>query len=132
MASPARFGRRILIGSRIAGEVAEAELAGSRAEVVVDSDVTRRAMRAANSGGASPSGNRAHCTSRNLSGTFSSSSLVSSMTTDRKNALLAMIKCERSTASFHSSRKYPSARAWVFREMIGTNSAQVLICLRID
>jgi len=59
------------------------------------------------------SGKRVHCTSRNLSGTCSSSSPVSSITTGTRNALWAVIRCERSTASFHSSRKYPSGRSWV-------------------
>ena len=39
-----------------------------------------------------------------------------------------MIKCERAMASFHSSRKYPSSRSWVFLEITGMNSAQLLIC----
>jgi hypothetical protein len=89
-------------------------------------------MRRANSGGVSPAGKRVHCSSRNLSGTRSSPFGVSSMTIGTRNALSAAIRCERSTASFHSSRKYPSARSWVCFEMTGTKSAQVLICLRID
>ena len=63
------------------------------------------ATRSTNAAVAWPPGNRVHCTSRNLSGTLSSSSRVSSITTGSKKVLLVAIKCERSTASFHSSRK---------------------------
>ena len=53
------------------------------------------------------------------------------MTTGSRNAFSAAIRWERSTASFHSNRKYPSTRAREFAEMIGMNKAQVLICLLI-
>ena len=78
-----------------------------------------------------PPGKLVHCKSRNRSGIRSSSCDVLSMTTGSKKAWSGAIKCERSTASFHSSRKYPSMRACVFLEMTGMNSAQVLICRRI-
>jgi hypothetical protein len=92
---------------------------------------SRRNIRATKLAGTSPAGTDVHCTSRNLSGTRASPSRVSSMTTGSRNALSAAIRWERSTASFHSSRKYPSARARVFAEMIGMNKVQALICFRI-
>jgi len=48
------------------------------------------------------------------------------------NARSAAIRCERSTASFHSSLKYPSTRTLVCAEMTGMNNAQALICRRIS
>jgi hypothetical protein len=56
---------------------------------------------------------------------------VSSTTTGIRKGTPSAIRWVRSTASFHSSRKYPSPRACVRAEMIGMKSAQSLICLRI-
>jgi hypothetical protein len=60
--------------------------------------------------------------------------LIGGIVDDDRNQeqLFAVIRWLRSTASFHSSRKYPSSRACVFFEITGMNSAQLLICLRID
>jgi hypothetical protein len=37
----------------------------------------------------------------------------------------------RAAACFHSRRKYPSRRAWVFAEITGKNNAHDAICARI-
>ena len=49
----------------------------------------RRCTRSAKAGGVSPAGRRVHCSSRNLSGTCSSSSGVSSIATGNRNAFVA-------------------------------------------
>jgi len=54
------------------------------------------------------------------------------MTTGTMNVRSMAIRSERSTASFHSRRKYPSTRILVFAEMTGMNRVQALICLRMD
>jgi len=92
----------------------------------------KRWTRSTKAGGVSPPARRVHCSSRKRSGTCSSSSGESSITTGSRNAFVAVMRWERSTASFHSSRKYPSARSCVWRETTGMNSAQFLICRRID
>ena len=79
----------------------------------------------------SPPGTRIHCNSRKRSGIRSSSSEVASITTASRKARLAAIRCDRSMASFHSRRKYPSARECELLDTIGMNSEQVLICRRI-
>jgi hypothetical protein len=66
-----------------------------------------RLTRSTKSAGVSPPRRRVHCTSQKFSGTCSSSSGVVSITTGNRNARLDVIKCDRSTASFHSRRKYP-------------------------
>src|ERR1700691_214242 len=80
--------------------------AGALGKVAADgSDDNSRPTRSTKAAGVSPAGNRVHCNSRNLSGTCSSSSGVASMATGNRNALVAVIKSDRSTASFHSRRK---------------------------
>ena len=74
---------------------------------------------------------RVHCTVLNSVGTLASPSRVSSMTTGNRNAFSSAIVCVRCAASFHSNRKYPSCRAWVFAEMTGINSAHYLDLFRI-
>jgi hypothetical protein len=49
-------------------------------------------IRLMNWDGVSPAGSRVHCTSRNLSGTCSSSSVVSSITTGTRKALCDVIR----------------------------------------
>jgi hypothetical protein len=98
------------------------------AEVVAPSS---DAMRATKAGDVSPPGRCVHCTSRNESGTSASRSRVESTTTGTMNDRSAAMRCERSTASFHSSRKYPSSRSWLCCEISGINNAQSWICLRI-
>ena len=59
----------------------------------------------------SPAGKRVHCTSRNRSGTCSSASrCIVDDDWQQKRLVAGHDQCDRSTASFHSSRKYPSAR----------------------
>src|ERR1035438_1738074 len=74
---------------------------------------------------------RLHCTRRNSGGTTAAPSSVASTTTGARKITPSAIRWVRSTASFHSSRKYPSPRACVRSEMIGMNRAHSLISLRI-
>src|ERR1700689_4154158 len=69
---------------------------------------TKRLIRSTKAGGVSPPGRRVHCTCRKRSGTSARESLVSSMTTGTRNATRSDMSAVRSTASFHSRRKYPS------------------------
>ena len=120
-------------GCLLAGVAPDAVLAGGGIPVgaLVSSD-SSRLTRSTNAGVACPPGNRVHCSSRNRSGMASSDCDVSSITTGSRKGCLAAIRCERSTASFHSRRKYPSTRACALAEMTGMNSAHALIWSRID
>ena len=84
-----------------------------------------------NCGDGSAPGMRVHCTRRNSGGTPGVESGVSSTTTGTRNGTPSIRRCVCSTASFHSSRKYPLPRSSVFLDMIGTKSVHASICLRI-
>jgi len=79
-------------------------------------DDSSRVTRSTNFGGAFPAGQHVHCTSRNLSGTSASASVISSMTTGKMNARSVAMRWERSTASFHSSGSSPLRAHWYSRK----------------
>ena len=92
---------------------------------------TRRLMRSTNWAVGAPSARRVHCTRMNSSGTRALDSRVWSITIGMRKGIPAAMSWVRSIASFHSRRKYPSPRAWLFAEIIATKSAHSLICLLI-
>ena len=53
------------------------------------------------------------------------------MATGSRKVWSGAIRCDRSIASFHSRRKYPSTRSCVCFERTGINKTHALICLRI-
>ena len=79
----------------------------------------------------SPAGALNHCVSRNRSGMRSSVCGVLSISTGKINLWSGAMKCDRSTASFHSRRKYPSTRACALAETTAMKSAHCLIWRRI-
>ena len=76
-------------------------------------------------------GRRVHGTRRNSAGTLVPASLVSPITKGAMKGTPSASRWVWSTASFHSGRKQPLARASVCREMTGTNRVRSLICFRI-
>ena len=75
------------------------------AVAVDDSSYRMPRTRAVNADEVSPPGNRVQWRSRNRPGTRAAASDVASITTGSRNVRSSAIRCERSTASFHSSRK---------------------------
>ena len=68
-------------------------------------NTSRRTSRSMISGGSCPRCRRIHWRSRNRSGTRAAASGVSSITNGSRNGWSSAMRCVRSTASFHSSRK---------------------------
>ena len=87
--------------------------------------------RSTKAAGVLPPGSLVHWTDLNFSGTRASASPVESTTTGIRKGRLSSMSCVRSTACFHSRRKYPSRRAFVLAEISGMNSAHALIWPRI-
>jgi hypothetical protein len=97
-------GRTAIEGVSLADVAAERGAADEGAGVPARPP-SRRSARSANAAGVSGPKGRDHCSSRNRSGTRAVPSAVSSIATGSRNAWSSAMRCERSTASFHSNRK---------------------------